>query len=374
MSGLYIHIPFCQRRCHYCDFYSTTQESLQEAYVATVCREMHARRQELTEPVETLYIGGGTPSQLSPALLAKIIDNTVETFGIASLRECTVEANPDDITPAWVAGVRTAAPDGKVRVSMGIQTFDDATLALLGRRHTAAQAREAVQMLRNGGVDEISIDLMYGLPGEDDVRWADDLRQALALQVPHLSAYCLSYEEGTVLWQWRQQGKVQEAEDEQCARHYHQLRHTLLEAGYEHYELSNFALPGHRAQHNAAYWDGTLYLGLGPGAHSYDGATRSWNAPDLQAYLADPLHVRTTERLTVTDRYNEYLMTRLRTSKGISLDEVAQLFGDAQRDYCHQHVQTYIESHRLQYAADGRIVLSEEGLFVSDGIIADLFA
>lgn len=374
MSGLYIHIPFCKRRCHYCDFYSTTQESLHAAYAEAVCREMRERRHELNGTVETLYIGGGTPSQFSPALLARIVGCAVEVFGFNTLREFTIEANPDDITPEWVAGIRTVAPEGKVRVSMGIQTFDDAMLTLIGRRHNAAQARAAVQTLREGGVNEISIDLMYGLPGENEERWADDLAQALALGVPHLSAYCLTYEEGTVLWKMREEGKVQEADEEQCAQYYRMLRQTLLAAGYEHYELSNFALPGHHAQHNASYWDGTPYLGIGPGAHSYDGDTRSWNAPDLLAYIASPLEARTVEHLTADEKYDEYIMTHLRTSRGIHPEEIKELFGTKRRDYCLARAQAYIESHRLQYTTDGHIVLGEEGLFVSDGIIADLFA
>lgn len=374
MSGLYIHIPFCKRRCHYCDFYSTTLEPLHAAYAEALCREMEGRRTALHEPVETLYIGGGTPSQLSPALLAAIVGHAAEVFGFRTLREFTLEANPDDITPQWVEGVRAAAPEGKVRVSMGIQSFDDALLVRLGRRHTAAQARQAVETLRQGGVSEISIDLMYGLPGEDEQRWADDLEQAVALGVPHLSAYCLSYEEGTVLWKQREEGIVEEADEALCERFYRMLRQRLHEAGYEHYELSNFALPGHHAQHNASYWNGTPYLGLGPGAHSFDGDTRSWNAPDLKGYIAHPLEVRTTERLTDDEKYDEYIMTRLRTARGIDLAEIARLFGQQRREYCRQQTERHIENHRLRYTADGRIVLGEEGLFVSDGIIADLFS
>lgn len=374
MSGLYIHIPFCKRRCHYCDFYSTTLEPLHAAYVEAVCHEMHARRHELCEPVETLYIGGGTPSQLSPALLAQIMGCAAELFGFTTLKEFTIEANPDDITPEWVAGIRAAAPEGKVRVSMGIQTFDNPTLLLLGRRHHATQVLTAVQTLRSGGVSEISIDLMYGLPGEDELRWADDLRQALALGVPHISAYCLSYEEGTMLWKMREQGEVQEADDELCERFYRMLRQTLTAAGYEHYELSNFALPGHHARHNASYWDGTPYLGIGPAAHSFDGDTRSWNAPDLQAYIADPLQGRSIERLSSDEKYNEFIMTRLRTSRGIKPEEIERVYGTSRCDYFLTRAQNYIKNHRLQYTADGHIILGEEGLFVSDGIIADLFA
>lgn len=374
MAGLYIHIPFCKRRCHYCDFYSTTQEQLQDAYVAAVCQEMEERERELHEPIETLYIGGGTPSQLSPLLLTEIVRHASDVFGFKTLKEFTIEANPDDITPAWVMGIRQAVPEGRVRVSMGIQTFDDATLALIGRRHNAAQALAAVRTLRDAGIDEISIDLMYGLPGEDESRWASDLEQATALGVPHISAYCLTYEEGTVLWKQREDGKVEEADEELCERFYFMLRDRLKKAGYEHYELSNFAFPGHHALHNASYWNGTPYLGIGPGAHSYDGSTRSWNAPDLKAYIANPLSGRSSEVLRDDEKYDEYVMTRLRTAIGIDPNELERLFGTARRDYCLAHAHSYLKSHRLRYTADGHIVLGEEGLFVSDGIIANLFS
>lgn len=374
MAGLYIHIPFCKRRCHYCDFYSTTQEQLQDAYVAAVCQEMEERERELHEPIKTLYIGGGTPSQLSPLLLTEIVRHASDVFGFKTLKEFTIEANPDDITPAWVMGIRQAVPEGRVRVSMGIQTFDDATLALIGRRHNAAQALAAVRTLRDAGIDEISIDLMYGLPGEDESRWASDLEQATALGVPHISAYCLTYEEGTVLWKQREDGKVEEADEELCERFYFMLRDRLKKAGYEHYELSNFAFPGHHALHNASYWNGTPYLGIGPGAHSYDGSTRSWNAPDLKAYIANPLSGRSSEVLTDDEKYDEYVMTRLRTAIGIDPNELERLFGTARRDYCLAHAHSYLKSHRLRYTADGHIVLGEEGLFVSDGIIANLFS
>ena len=374
MSGLYIHIPFCKRRCYYCDFYSTTLAPLQTEYAVAVCHEMEVRRGELSEQVDTLYIGGGTPSQLSPALLGQIVHSAADIFGFNTLEEFTIEANPDDITPKWVSMAREIAPEGKVRVSMGIQTFNDASLKRLGRRHNAAQARTAVKLLREGGINEISIDLMYGLPDEDETQWADDLEQALSLGVPHLSAYCLTYEEGTVLWKEREMGKVKDADEELCRHFYRMLCQRLKAAGYQHYELSNFALPGHCALHNSSYWNGTPYMGIGPGAHSYDGESRSWNAPNLKAYISHPLEGRTIEHLTDNEKYDEYIMTRLRTSIGIHPDELEKMFGVSRRDYCLALAQPYINSHQLHTTTDGHIVLDEDALFISDSIISDLFS
>lgn len=375
MSGIYIHIPFCKRRCRYCDFYSTTLLHQADAYVEAACREMQRRRDYLQgTQVQTLYIGGGTPSQLSPALLSRLITTAASVFQFSTLTELTIEANPDDITPQWVDGIRAAVmPFCQPRISMGVQTFDDDTLRLIGRRHDAQQAIHAVELLREYGIGEISIDLIYGLPGETAERWQSDLQQAVSLHVPHLSAYHLTYEEGTPLWQMRNRGEVSEVSEDRSVSDFRLLRHTLLSAGYEHYEISNFALPGHHARHNSSYWSGAPYIGIGPGAHSYDGHSRQWNQPDLARYIAGTSTLE-EERLTPDERYDEYIMTRLRTSRGISLQEIESLFGQARRSYCLSRAQTYLLSHRLAETPDGRIALTEEGIFVSDGIIADLFA
>lgn len=375
MSGIYIHIPFCKRRCRYCDFYSTTLLHQAEAYVEAACREMQRRKDYLQgTQVQTLYIGGGTPSQLSPALLSRLITTAASVFQFSTLTELTIEANPDDITPQWVDGVRAAVtPFCQPRISMGVQTFDDDTLRLIGRRHDAQQAIHAVELLREYGISEISIDLIYGLPGETAERWQSDLQQAVSLHVPHLSAYHLTYEKGTPLWQMRNRGEVSEVSEDRSVSDFRLLRHTLLSAGYEHYEISNFALPGHHARHNSSYWSGVPYIGIGPGAHSYDGHSRQWNQPDLARYIAGTSTLE-EERLTPDERYDEYIMTRLRTSRGISLQEIESQFGQARRSYCLSRAQTYLLSHRLAETSDGRIALTGEGIFVSDGIIADLFA
>ena len=307
-----------------------------------------------------------------------------QIFGFNTLDELTIEANPDDLSQEWIDRLKDALPHYALRISMGIQTFDDSLLQLLGRRHTAQEAVEAVHRLQGNGITEISIDLMYGLPsnrnhGNYEKVWEKDLKRAIELGVPHISAYHLSYEEGTPLYRMRERGEIYEVDEEESLACFRLLRHTLLEAGYRHYEISNFALPGHEARHNSSYWSGIPYLGLGPGAHSYDGTHRTWNYPNLEGYLRG-IHDNKTntissgEMLSDEERYNEYIMTRLRTARGISPQEIGTLFGEERERYCRTRAQTYfLKNRRLCETADGRWALTEEGIFVSDAIIADLF-
>lgn len=380
MAGIYVHVPFCKCRCRYCDFYSTTLADEREAYVIAVCRELQQRHDYLCgEPVTTLYIGGGTPSQLSPALLASIINTVRNIYGLGQLEECTIEVNPDDIVDAatlqptdWLRALRSELTM-VTRVSMGIQSFDDRLLRIIGRRHSARQALAAVEALQQSGLQEINIDLMYGLPMQTQEDFDADLRQAVALGVPHLSAYHLSYEEGTALWRMREQGVVKEADEELSLQLFQQLRQRLLDAGYEHYEISNFALPGHRARHNSSYWAGVPYLGVGPGAHSYDGRSRRNNLCDLVAYnRAEGDVPHETEFLTPAERYEECVMTRLRTAEGISLNMMTATFGTATTQRLLRRAQRYMERGQLALT-DGQLHLTPAGIFVSDGIIADLF-
>lgn len=376
MAGIYIHIPFCKRRCRYCDFYSTTLSSYTEAYVSAACREMEERSDffRADDSIETLYIGGGTPSQLSPTQIATLIHTAADVYGFTTLKELTIEANPDDVTDNWADGViQAASPYSSPRISMGVQTFDDQLLKLIGRRHTAHQAIDAVNLLKGKGIGEISIDLMYGLPGGTTACWQRDLDTAIRLKVPHISAYHLIYEEGTPLWQMKQRGEVNEADEDDSVAFFRMVRKTLIDAGYEHYEISNFALPGHHAIHNSSYWDSVPYIGIGPGAHSFDGIRRSWNQPDLIGYLKGNRGSE-SELLTDDERYDEYIMTRLRTARGISLSEIEALFGPEKRRYCALRAQTYLKSHRLHETSNGRMAFTEEGIFVSDGIITDLFS
>lgn len=372
MAGIYLHIPFCKTRCIYCDFYSTTRHEWKQRYVDALCRELRLRRDYLQgEAVETLYFGGGTPSQLAEGEFRQLFDTLEEVYGLDAAREITLEANPDDLTEAYVEMLRTLPFN---RISLGIQTFDDPTLRLLNRRHNAAQAIEAVKRCRRAGFRNISIDLIYGLPGETDQRWEQDLRQAVALHVEHISAYHLTYEEGTRLYELRQNRLIREVDEESSVRFFTTLMETLGAAGYEHYEISNFCKPGMHARHNTSYWKGIPYLGCGPSAHSYNRKERDWNVASLQAYIrsleaGERRHE--TELLDPDTRYNEYVMTRLRTRQGISPEEVEQTFGTDRRQYCVDAATPHLKSGNLTFE-DKRLRLTRQGIFISDGIISDL--
>lgn len=372
MAGIYIHIPFCKTRCAYCDFYSTTQTSLRERYIQALCRELELRNGYLQgHHVHTVYFGGGTPSQLRPTDLERIFGLLYKVYGLEQCTEITLEANPDDLTDDYVAALARLPFN---RVSMGIQTFHAPTLRLLNRRHTAAQAVAAVNRLRRAGIRNISIDLIYGLPGETQERWEADLRQALSLDVEHISAYLLTYEEGTPLYRMKQQGQVQEADEDSCLCFFTTLMDTLAANGYEHYEISNFCKPGFHSRHNSSYWQGTPYLGCGPSAHSYNGQTRSWNTPSIDRYLAgidSGQPASDTERLSLHTRYNEYIMTRLRTRQGASLNTLRQDFGQSLTDYCLHAAAQHLAANRLE-TTNGYLRLTRQGIFVSDDILSDL--
>ena len=376
MAGIYIHVPFCESRCAYCDFYSTTLLRHRSAYVDTVCRELKLRLGELQgAPIETIYFGGGTPSTLTIEELSSIL-TSLRNFHLSSfnfqLAEITLEANPDDLTEEYVQGLRTLPFN---RVSIGIQSFHDRTLRLVGRRHTAQEAIEAVHRCQRMGLTNISIDLMYGLPGETLEDWTYSLEQAIALRVPHISAYHLTYEEGTRLWRMKEQGVVSPIDEEQSIGAFELLREKLLAAGYEHYEISNFALPGYHSRHNSSYWKGIPYIGAGPGAHSYDGSNRRWNLSSLADYIAtlpgeDVPHE--VEHLTTEERYDERIITELRTARGINLTSLLTDFGDRYHTHCLHCATPYIHRGQLVHTADNHLRLTPESIFISDAVMRDL--
>jgi len=356
LAGLYVHIPFCKKRCLYCDFFSTTLLERREAYVEALLQEINARRDETNEPIRTIYIGGGTPSTLD----AHTIRRLIAAIGTAQATEVTMEMNPGDATPQYLNDIRQA---GVNRLSIGIQSFQDELLQLIGRRHDAQQALDAVRMAQEAGFENMSIDLMYALPTQSMAQWQADIEKALALGVQHISTYGLIYEAGTVLTHRMEQGELAPVDEETENAMYDHLCARLQQAGFVHYEVSNFALPGYEAQHNSRYWDGTLYIGVGAGAHSYLPPVRSWNPDDLDAYITG---IRTgtlqreRETLTEDDLYNEGIMLGLRTRSGI--DETI-LRSDAT---------PHIAAGRLRRTQDGRIVATQEGLHVLNRIIEDL--
>lgn len=369
VAGLYIHVPFCRGRCVYCDFYSTTRgEEWKSQYVERLLGEMRARRGELARArVHSIYVGGGTPSQLPPAALARILDEACRLYPVDDDAEITVEANPDDVGGEWLDVLRRTRVN---RLSMGVQSFDDRLLRLIRRRHTARQAIRAVERALACGIGNVSVDLIYGLPTQTMEQWQADVRQALALGVRHLSAYALTCEPGTPLAGMLERGSVREADEELSLRMYEHLMDEARAAGFEHYEISNFCLPGWRSRHNSAYWQGTPYVGFGPGAHSYDGRrTRRWNQADLGAYVAagdgEPPHE--CEVLTDRELYDELVMTRLRTIGGLPLG----LLADDDRAYCTAQAAPHLRAGRLELA-QGALRLTRKGIFTSNDIISDL--
>lgn len=368
MAGIYLHIPFCKRRCIYCGFYSSTLSELKESYVEALCREIADRKDYLDgEPVRTIYLGGGTPSQLSIKELKQIFERLSVTFDLSQVKEVTLEANPDDLTAPYVEGLATLPVN---RLSMGVQSFDDKMLQLLNRRHTANQAREAVRRCREAGFRNLSIDLIYGLPGEREVDLAHDLEEALALGVEHLSAYHLMIEEGTPLHRLWQTHQVEEADEELSLRLYELLTQRLRSAGYHHYEISNFALPGYESKHNSGYWDGTPYLGCGAAAHSYNRLSREWNIASVEEYIHDRRSER--EELDEQTRYNERVMMALRTSQGIDLEALRQTFGEEYYAYALKQAQPFLQAGQMEKCS-GRLRFTHQGVMISDEIMAELF-
>lgn len=372
MAGIYLHVPFCKTRCIYCDFYSTTRSELRERYIQALCRELEMRRDYLQgEPIETIYFGGGTPSQLSAEEFAKIFATLEQTFDLEHCREITLEANPDDLTPEYLQTLSLLPFN---RISMGIQTFDDPTLKLLKRRHDASQALRAVEACRKAGFQNISIDLIYGLPGETLERWEHDLQQAISLNVEHISAYHLIYEEETPIYKMLKQHQVSEVDEESSVSFFSLLIDRLAEAGYEHYEISNFCRPGKYSQHNTAYWQGVKYLGCGPSAHSFDGETREWNSSSIDQYIKgmnEELRPYETEQRDIPTRYNEFILTSLRTMWGLPLERLQQEFGEELTRYCLRMADEHLQNGTLTQR-NGALCLTREGIFVSDGIMSDL--
>lgn len=372
MAGIYIHIPFCKTRCVYCDFYSTTESEMRSRYISALCREIEMRADYLHgEPVETIYFGGGTPSQLTAGDFARVFSAIERTFGTISAGEITLEANPDDLTEEYLQSLSSLPFN---RISMGVQTFRDDTLRLLNRRHNAQQAVDAVARCRRAGFRNISIDLIYGLPGETEEGWRADLQKAISLRVEHISAYHLIYEEGTCLYDMLRRHSVEEVDEESSVRFFEMLIDELTKAGFVHYEISNFCRPGMHSRHNTSYWQGIKYMGCGPSAHSFDGESREWNVSSLHSYIeAIESGGRDFEKeeLDLTTRYNEYIITTLRTRRGADMSTLEQRFGTKLKNYCLRMARTYIDEGKL--TLDGNTLrLTRSGIFVSDGIMSDM--
>lgn len=378
MAGIYIHIPFCASRCIYCGFYSTVQTSVQDEYTTALCRELALRKDYLQKPVTTVYLGGGTPSQLSAKNLKRIFTTIDTLYGpCCDMEEVTMECNPDDVTEEMCHTLQQLPIN---RVSMGAQTFSDERLRFLHRRHNAEQVALATQRLRAAGISNISLDLMFGFPDESLFEWEEDIWMALALNPQHISAYSLMYEEGTPLYRMLERSEVKEVDEELALGMYNRLIDMLTEAGYEHYEISNFARPGFRSRHNSSYWHGVPYLGIGAAAHSYNGKSRQWNVSNVGEYircinlsddgkLLPELYER--EELDITTRYNDLVTTALRTREGISMEEVKAEYGQHLLDYMLANARQRIAMGDMA-VSDGRLHITRQGIFISDDVMSDL--
>lgn len=369
MAGIYFHIPFCKRVCAYCDFYKSTALGRLDDLLAALHRELDLRSGHLgAEAVRTRYFGGGTPSLVPPAALRELLDHAAALFDCSAVEETTLEANPDDLTPPYLDGLRRAGID---RLSIGIQSFDDACLRLMNRRHTAAQAIQAVRDAQRAGFGNITADLIFGVPGFGGDTLHRSLDTLLELGVQHVSAYHLTVEPNTAFGRRAARGEFAPVDEAVSEREFLTVHRTLTGAGFEHHEVSNYALPGFRARHNAAYWQGTPYLGIGPAAHSYDGrSVRSWNVSSLEEYLSGA--PASTETLTDRDLYNEYLMTRLRTAEGADLAEIERRFGAERLARVLRQVESSVRVHALRIAG-GRLSIPPERFLVSDAVIESLF-
>lgn len=372
MAGLYIHVPFCAKRCIYCDFYSQTNTKYKDDYIKAVIQELILRKDYIeNEPINTIYLGGGTPSQLQANDFEILFNTLSKYYDISSCEEITLEANPDDISNTYLNELLRFPFN---RISLGIQSFNDKTLHFLNRRHNREQAIKAVSLCQDAGLNNLSIDLMYGLPAQTNEAWTNSLSEALQLDVPHISAYHLTYEENTTLYLNMQKGIINPIDEEISIQLFHTLINKLTDAGYMHYEISNFCKPGYLARHNTAYWTNQKYIGVGPSAHSYNHHSRQWNVASLPDYIQKVMNAGSyyeKETLDIKTRYNDYILTHLRTMWGIRLNDLFDRFGKDFAEYFIRQAEPYIIKKWLK--KDGETIqLTKDGILVSDSIFCDL--
>ncbi|KLT69045.1 radical SAM family heme chaperone HemW [Flavobacterium sp. ABG] len=380
MSGIYIHIPFCKQACHYCDFHFSTSMKKKEEMVLAIAKEIRIRKNEFNlldsarsdnEIVETIYFGGGTPSVLENSELQLLIDTVYENYKVAENPEITLEANPDDLSKERIFELSKSPIN---RLSIGIQSFFEEDLKLMNRAHNSAEAKNCLTEATKY-FDNISLDLIYGIPGMTDEMWKQNIETALSFGIPHISSYALTVEPKTALKKLIDTGKIAEPQDEVASNHFMILVEMLQKNNFIHYELSNFGKENYFSKNNSAYWLGKKYIGVGPSAHSYDGEKRGWNVANNALYLKaiqDNTLPIETETLSKSDRYNEYIMTGLRTIWGVSLERIKDEFGTEYLDYLKQQAQKFLNDELL-YIADNILRPTQKGKFLTDGIASDLF-
>lgn len=373
MAGIYLHIPFCKQACYYCNFHFSTSLLQQEAMVNSIVQEIALQKDYLAqEPVHTIYFGGGTPSLLKEQELTALLLHLRATFAVAADAEITLEANPDDLTAEKLVQLKAA---GINRLSIGVQSFHEEDLTWMNRAHNSRQALDCIKQAQDLGFQNITIDLIYGGPTLTNEGWEQNVKQAIALGVPHLSCYALTVEPGTALDHFIKKKKMAATDPDKAAQHFEMLMEWLGAAGYEHYEISNFALPGWHSRHNSSYWQGKPYLGLGPSAHSFNGASRQWNIANNTQYIKSiaagtvPFEI---ESLTTAMQFNEYIMTSLRTSAGCNLEWVAEKFGTDHTIHLLAHSEPYIKMGRIERVGEA-LRLTKAGRLFADGIAGELF-
>lgn len=365
MAGIYIHIPFCNSKCAYCGFYSIPSQKRKAEFLEALKQEMVSRKDYLHgEAVETIYFGGGTPSILKVEEIENLLGLIQEYYSAEASAEITLEANPDTLSMEYLQGLRAI---GINRLSIGIQSFFDDDLRYLSRRHDAGHARQCIQLAKDAGFDNISIDLIYGLPTSNADQWSRNLDLFFELEIPHLSAYALTLEPNSILTKQIEMGKTLPVNEEDAVRDYEVLCRRAAENGYLHYEISNFCKPGKHSRHNSSYWFGIPYAGFGPSAHSFDGTSRQWNVASLERYGESEREALSPEQI-----YDEYVMLRLRTLWGIDLKYMKREMGERFSDYCERQAEPLIAEGRLSRTREF-LYLNDEQMLFADGVAEALF-
>lgn len=372
MAGIYIHIPFCKQACHYCDFHFSTSLKKKAELLNMLQKELVLRKDELQgEVIETIYFGGGTPSILLQEEIDALIQTVFDNYTVISNPEITLEANPDDLSIETIDALKRSRVN---RLSIGVQSFHQEDLKMMNRAHTAQEAWDSLSYASKH-FDNISVDLIYGIPGLTEERWMHNVEKVLALNIAHISSYALTVERRTALYKLIEKGSIPKPDDGMAHAHFMMLIERLKQEGFVHYELSNFSKPGFFSKNNSAYWLGKSYLGIGPSAHSFNGISRSWNVSNNTLYIKSleegilPLEI---EELTLSDRYNECIMTGLRTIWGVDVARVEKDFGTKFKEYLLNAAQRFIDKQLMLYA-EGVLTITDEGKFLSDGIASDLF-
>ena len=372
MAGIYIHIPFCKKACHYCNFHFSTSSDDKERMIQAIAQELRLRKDEIKEPIQTIYFGGGTPSIVEPFQIELLLQAIDKYYLVDGSPEITMEANPDDITKEHAEVWKSM---GINRFSIGIQSFSDIHLEWMNRAHNASQSLLCIDIIRSAGFENFSIDLIYGTPGQSTNDWERDLEKAISLKIPHLSCYALTVEEQTPLFHLIERGKKEKINSDLQAEQFNILVDMTLAAGYNHYEISNVALPGMKSKHNSAYWNGVPYLGVGPSAHSFQNNTRSWNISNNISYvqsIENQIRPFEAEILTQKDQLNEYIMTKLRLDEGMNENDIINTWGDDQLSRITNLINKFIQEEKVEKTQEGWR-LTKDGKFFADGIASALF-